>query len=114
MNNKILEIFKDFEVDGVAIPVKFLKYKGDLTTYIVFSEIDDSPALCGDNKCDYSVKQFDFDIYTTGNFKNILKAVKQKLLDNWFVWVGDSPDMYENDTGYYHKTTTFEIDNFIE
>ena len=114
MNEFILSIFKDFEVDGVAIPVKFLKYKGDQTTYIVFSEINDSPALCGDNDCEYSVKQFDFDIYTTGNYINILKAVKQKLKENGFTWVDDSPDMFENDTGYYHKTTTFEIENYIE
>ncbi len=114
MNDLILNIFKNFTVDGVEIPVKFLKYKGDKTTYIVFSEIDDSPALCSDNECDYSVKQFDFDIYTTGNYKNILKAVKQKLKENGFTWVGDSPDMFENDTGYYHKTTTFEIENYIE
>ena len=114
MNDLILNIFKNFTVDGVEIPVKFLKYKGDKTTYIVFSELPERPALCGDNECEYSVKQFDFDIYTTGNYLNILKAVKQKLKDNGFTWVEDNTGVLEDDTGYYHKTTTFEIENFIE
>ena len=100
--------------DGDEIPVAFLKYKGDKETYIVFSEIDNSPAYSSDNKCRYSVKQFDFDIYTKGNYLNILKEVKKRLTNNGFTWVEDSPDMYENDTGYYHKTTTFEIENYIE
>ena len=113
-NEQIKQIFKNFEVDGVKIPVEFLKYKGDKETYITFQEIIDSPALCGDNECEYSVKQFDFDIYTKGNYLNILKAVKQKLKDNGFTWVEDSTDMFENDTGYYHKTTTFEKENYIE
>ena len=114
MNKLIKSIFKDFEVDGVKIPVEFLKYKGDLTTYVVFSEIDNSPANSCDDECEYSIRQFDFDIYTKGNYLNILKAVKQKLKENGFTWVEDSPDMYENDTGYFHKVTTFEIENYIE
>lgn len=108
MNKEILKIFNDFEVNGVKIPVKHLKYKGADTTYITFQEVNNNPALCCDDECEYSVKQYDFDIYTTGNYLNILKAVKKKLKENEFVWVEDGPDMYEDDTGYYHKTTTFE------
>ena len=114
MNKKIKSIFKDFEVDGVKIPVEFLKYKGDKETYITFTDLGEDPASHSDNKCDYSIMQFDFDIYTKGNYLNILKAVKQKLKNNGFTWVEDSTGMYEDDTGYYHKVTTFEIENYIE
>lgn len=103
-----------FEVDGKTIPVDFLKYDGPETTYIVFSEISDSPAHSSDDECNYSNKQFDFDIYTKGNYLNILKAVKERLNNNGFTWVEDGPDLYEKDTGYYHKTTTFEIEYYIE
>lgn len=114
MNNEILKIFKDFTVDGVAIPVEWLKYKGDLKTYIVFSDISETPELCADNECVYSTKQYDFDIFSDGNYLNILKAVKQKLKTNGWTWVEDSPTMYEEDTGLYHITTTFEKENYIE
>lgn len=108
MNKEILKIFAEFEVDGVKIPVKHLKYKGAETTYITFQEVNNSPALICDDECEYSVKQYDFDIYTKRNYLNILKAVKNKLKENEFVWVEDGPDMYEEDTEFYHKTTTFE------
>ena len=35
--NKILkDIFKDFTVNGKAIPVEFLRYTGNSTTYITY------------------------------------------------------------------------------
>ena len=36
-----------------------------------------------------------------------MKEIKNKMLANDYVWDGDSPDMYEQDTGYYHKTISF-------
>ena len=114
MNNEILQIFENFTVDGVKIPVEWLKYKGDLKTYIVFSDLGETPELSADDDCEYSKKQYDFDIYSDGNFKNILKAVKAKLKANEWTWVEDSPTMYEEDTGLYHICTTFEKENYIE
>ena len=55
-----------------------------------------------------------FDIYTKGNYLNILKAVKKKLKDNEWSWISDSADMYETDTKYYHKTATFEKEQYKE
>jgi hypothetical protein len=114
MNKIIYDLFYQFTVDGVAIPVEWLKYKGDLTAYVVFSDLGETPASHSDDECDYSVKQFDFDIYSKGNYLNILKAVKQKLKDNGWTWVEDSPTMFEEDTGLYHITTTWEKENYIE
>lgn len=113
MNNEILNIFKNFTVDGVEIPVEWLRYKGDLKTYVVFSDIGETPELCADDDCEYSVKQYDFDVYSDGNYLNILKAVKQKLKSNGWTWVEDSPTLYEEDTRLYHITTTFEKENYI-
>lgn len=114
MNNIILDTFYLFTVDGEEIPVKWLKYKGDLKKYVVFSSLGDKPASHADDECTYSKNQFDFDIYSDGNYLNILKAVKQKLKESGWTWVEDSPDMYEDDTGLYHKTTTWVKENYIE
>ena len=110
MNKIILDTFYLFTVDGVEIPVKWLKYKGDLKKYVTFSGLGETPEAHADDECEYSVKQFDFDIYADSNYLNILKAVKQKLKQNGFTWVEDSPEQYEEDTGLYHITTTFEIE----
>ncbi len=108
MNEEIEKLFAGFTVDGAEIPVCFMRYRGDQTTYITYQEIGDDPALCGDDECLYSIKQYDFDIYSKGNYLNILSAVKERLKAGGFTWTGDSADMYEDDTGYNHKTTTFE------
>ena len=108
MNKFIFDILSLISVDGEEIPVAWLKYKGSLKKYIVFSGLGESPALNADDDCEYSIKQFDFDIYANGNYLNILKAVKERLKANGFTWVEDSPEMYEEDTGLYHITTTFE------
>lgn len=112
MNKFIFDIMSLFTVDGVEIPVKWLNYKGDLTTYIVFSDLGETPASHADDDCEYSVIQYDFDIYSTGNFKNILKELKKRLKANGFTWVEDSPTQYEEDTGLYHITSTFEIEKY--
>jgi hypothetical protein len=114
MNKIILDTFYQFTVDGEEIPVDWLKYKGKKTKYVVFSDLGETPASHGDDECEYSIKQFDFDIYANGNYLNILKAVKQRLKDNGWTWVEDSPTSYEEDTGLYHITTTFEKENYIE
>ena len=103
-----------FIVDGEKIPVAWLKYKGKSTKYIVFSSLGERPEHFTDDDCDYSIKQFDFDIYSKSNYLNILKEVKKRLKEHGFTWVEDSPTMYEEDTGFYHITTTFEIENYIK
>lgn len=114
MNSEILKIFENFTVAGEKIPVDWLRYKGDLKTYVVFSGLGGNPDFCADDDCEYSIKQYDFDIYSDSNYLNILKAVKKLLKDNGWTWVEDSPDMYEEDTRLYHITTTFEKENYIE
>lgn len=99
---------------GESIPVAFMVYKGDKKTYITFSELDKYPRLMADDECEYSAPRFDIDIFTQGNFIAILKEVKERLTNAGWTWVEDSPDLYEADTKFFHKTTTFEIENYKE
>lgn len=107
----IQQIFNNFEVDGVSIPVELLKHDGDKVPYITYQEINNEPMLNADNEVIASVISYDFDIYSKGNFKKIVKAVKQLLKENNYMWNGDSADFYEEDTKLYHKTLTFQIEN---
>ena len=52
---------------------------------------------------------YDFDVYSTGNYKNIVESVKNKLTQNNFLWepTRSSGDLYDADTGYYHITLNF-------
>ena len=41
------------------------------------------------------------------NYLAIEKKIKEVMKANNFIRTGSSPDMYENDTGLYHKTLEF-------
>ena len=111
MNELIETIFKDFTVDGVSIPVKFLRYEGHGEPYVVYMQQDSNNSFSGDDDLLGYVEYYDFDVYSRGNFLNIVESIKEKLKDNGFVWQPSrsSQDFFETDTGYYHKTLNFGI-----
>lgn len=109
MNELIQTIFANFTVGGVTIPVKFLRYEGHGQPYVVYSQVDADASLSGDDDLIGYVDYYDFDVYSKGNYTAIVESVKQILKANGFVWQPSrsSGDMYETDTGYYHKTLNF-------
>ena len=111
MNELIEQIFREFYVDGVLIPVSFLKYEGHGEPYVVYMQQDATNSLSGDDELLGYVDYYDFDVYSRGNFLGIIERVKSKLKEFGFVWQPSrsSQDFYEEDTGYYHKTLNFAI-----
>lgn len=109
MNELVQSIFKDFQVNGVSIPVSFLFYVGHDEPYITYQFVDSDSSLSGDNDLIGYVVYYDFDIFSKGNYTDIVESVKSLLKKNDFIWQPSKsgPDMYEPDTGYYHKTLNF-------
>lgn len=111
MNDLIESIFQGFTVNGVEIPVKFLFYQGHGQPYVTYMQTDADNSLSGDDDLIGYVDFYDFDVYSKGNFYPIVERVKEILKENDFVWQPSrtSADMYEVETGYYHKTLCFAI-----
>ena len=109
MNNELQTIFADFEVSGESIPVAFLRYTGKNSTYVTYQEIQNDTTFDADDKLQAYVTYYDFDIYSKGNYFNIIESVKEILEANGWRWQPSmtSQDLYEDDTGYYHKTLCF-------
>ena len=109
MNNEIQTIFANFKVGGKSIPVSFLRYNGKETTYITYQEIQDDTSYSADDNLQAYVRYYDFDIYSKGNYLNVIESVKEILEANDWRWQPSmtSQDLYEDDTGYYHKTLCF-------
>lgn len=109
MNELIETIFTNFRVNNIEIPVNYLRYNGNKTSYITYMETDIDGTLAGDNEILGYVSYYDFDIYSKGNYLDIVKEVKKILKANGFTWQPSrtSQDMFEDDTGYYHKTLCF-------
>lgn len=111
MNELIESIFENFTVDGVSVPVKYLRYEGHNETYVTYQPMDADNSLTGDDELLGYVIYYDFDIYSKGNYTKIVERLKELLKENGFVWqVSRSrADQYEDDTHYYHKTLNFAI-----
>ena len=112
MNETIETIFKNFKVNNQLIPVAFLRYYGKSTTYITYELENQDGALGADDEVIGNVDYYDFDIYSKGNYLAIIDSLKKILTQNGFTWqpTRSSGDMYEDDTGYYHRTLSFAIE----
>lgn len=115
-NTLIEQIFANFTVDGITIPVAFLRYEGKQTTYVTYQQAFSNDAFSGDDELQNYLDFYDFDIYSKGNYIPIVEAIKTILKDNGFRWqpANSSGDLYEPDTGYYHKTLSFSIERSIQ
>ena len=109
MNELIKSIFSDFKVGGVSIPVKYMYYMGHGEPYVTWMHMDSDNSLTADDALIGYVDYYDFDVYSKSNFMEIVEQMKKVLVENGFVWQPSrsSPDFYEVDTGYYHKTLNF-------
>lgn len=113
MNEELKRIFGTYiEVgdtsDTKQIPTAHIRYFGSEKTYVVWSLIGERPGMSADDDCIYSVAMVDVDVYSDGNYIEIVSKIKKLMLDNDWIWIEDSPEMYEEDTNLYHITCTFE------
>jgi hypothetical protein len=109
MNEEIRIIFGDgITVKETVIPVAHLRYKGKSKTFAVWSLMGETPELIADDEPLYSVVTVDVNVYSDGNYIDLITEIKRLMKYNEWIWVEDSPEMHEEDTGFYHKTITFE------
>ena len=109
MNAELKTIFGDaIKIGKKSVPTAHLKYKGKETTFVVWTITADSPALSADDEPMYSIVSVDVDVYSKANYVDVRTEIKRIMKENEWVWVGDSTEMYEDDTGLYHKTISFE------
>lgn len=110
MNEIIEQALAEF-----IVPVYFLYYDGNAKRYVTYQLVDMSGVLAADNRIENYVDYYDFDIYSKTNYFDIQDSLIEKLEDIGFLWqpAKSSGDMYETDTGYYHKTLCFAIERGI-
>lgn len=108
MEKELKKIFGDaIIVGGASVPTAHLRYKGKSKTYVVWSIQNVSGALYADDEMQYCSVTVDVDVYSEGNYVDVITEIKKIMKNNEWIWVEDSPEMYEDDTELYHKTLTF-------
>ena len=114
MEKELTTIFKNFKVNNKSIPVEHLRYTGKSKTFVTWTIIGEEPSSSADDEILYSVVSVDIDVFSDGNYLDIIKEVKKIMKNNEWGWLEDSSEMYEEDTELYHKTITFEKERFID
>lgn len=109
MNKELKQIFGDaLIVNGKTVPVAHLRYKGNEKTFVVWSITGIRGELYADDAVECSAVSVDVDVYSSGNYVEIVEAIKRLMSNADWIWVEDSAEMYEDDTALYHKTLSFE------
>ena len=111
MNEEIKLILGESIGDGV--PVAHMRFKGNSRKFVTWTVIGESPALSANDEDLCSICSIDVDIFSDGNYLDIKKEIKRIMKNNDWVWVEDSEEMYEEDTGLYHQTCTFEKERIL-
>lgn len=111
MNEIIENAFRNF-----VVPVSFLYDQGHSEAYVTYQQTGIDETLHGDNEVAEYKEYYDFDVYCKGNqrvnYFPIIAQIKQIMSGLGFIWepTRDSGDLYEPDTGYFHKTICFSIE----
>ena len=114
MNEEIKSLLCDnIVIDKEVIPVAHLFYDGKSRKFVTWTILEEKLGLSANDEPLCSICSVDIDIFTDGNYLGILQQIKKIMTDAGWVWTGDSPEMYETDTGLYHRTTSFEKERTI-
>ena len=113
MNEEIKSTLENLIIAGEEIPVAHLRYKGKAKKFVTWAITGEAPALSANDEDLCSICSLDVDIFSDGNYLDIEKEIKRKMKNNDWVWVEDSEEMYEEGTGLYHKTCSFEKERIL-
>ena len=109
MNEEIkLILTQNLIIGGKEIPVAHLKYTGKSKKFVTWTITGEAPALSANDEDLCSICSVDVDVFSDGNYLDIVKEIKKKFKEKDWIWVEDSSEMYEEDTQLYHKTISFE------
>lgn len=109
MNEEIkLILGKSLIIGDKEIPVAHFKYRGTSKTFVTWVMTGETPALEANDEDLCSICSVDVDVFSDGNYLDIVKEIKKIFKNNDWIWVEDSDEMYEEDTKLYHKTISFE------
>ena len=96
-------------LSSLGVPVSFMFYEGNATTYVTYMQLDKDNALAYEDEVRGCVQYYDFDVYSKGNYLTVVSNLINLMVEAGWTYQPsrDSPDMYERDTKYYHKTICF-------
>ena len=114
LNQKVNQTLKNkIEIDGELLELDFLRYTGSKKRYMTFySPYENPDFFAGDEVID-STLSVTITLFSDKNYINALERIKELMTEAGFIWTGDSPDMFDDETGIYQKASDFEIERSL-
>lgn len=108
-NAEVETILTALRVNNKPVDYAYLFYGGHASEYIVYSQTDETNSYSSEDDIAGVVAIYDFDIYSKSNYIAIANQLKADLIKAGWTWQPnrDSPDLYDVDTGFYHKTFSY-------
>ena len=114
LNQKVNQTLKGkIIIDGETLPIDFLFYKGDKKSYMTFYSPYETPDFfAGDETLD-STLSVTITLFSDKNYINAFERIKELMTEAGFIWTGDSPDMFDDETGIYQKASDFATERSL-
>ena len=101
MNKKILEA-----LTPLGVPVKFQKHSGSAKQYITFHEYFQTGEAYDDDEERLTGRYIQVDVWSRTDYEVLVIQVKSQMRNAGFTRI-DEADLYESDTGIYHKALRY-------
>jgi hypothetical protein len=101
INKLIIETLKPLNT-----PVNFQKYSGKAKTYITFHEYFQTGEEFEEDEEIYTGHYIQVDVWAKEDYTILVNSIKSLLINVGFKRL-DETDLYEEDTGLYHKGLRF-------
>ncbi len=113
-NNRqlVISLLETVQVNSKTVPYAYASYKGNAKTYIVWLQTDMGNSMSADDAFQDCAEYFDVTVYSNKDYVDIVDKVIQKFVakdEITFQPSRCSEDLYDEDTGMYHKTLCFAI-----
>lgn len=90
----------------LGVPVSFAQYNNTASTYIVFLEYNQGPWLSADDREWQTKHFFQVDIFSSGNYMQLVKDVRDRMREAGFTRMFES-ETYDEDMKKFRKIMRF-------
>lgn len=89
-------------LDTLGVPVERLRFKGKADTFITFQIVLGQETGYADDDSTGTEYTYRVDIFSKNDYIYLLRRTKQALKEAGFYGITVDPEVFENETGYYH------------
>lgn len=89
-------------LSGLGVPVVRIRWDGGEDAFVTYQILDSFEDNHSDDESHANICTYRADIYKRGDYMSLMQSAVKALKAAGFYNISIGPEMYENDTKYYH------------